>query len=725
MIDYKQAGMRRSEYETTVRALGREPNETELRILGVMWSEHCSYKSTKPLLRTLPNKGERVWAGPGENAGIVDIGNGYGAAFKAESHNHPSAVAPYQGAATGVGGIIRDIIALGARPIASMDGLFFGDPSHPRTQSLSSGIVSGVAGYGNAVGVPTVGGKTLYDPSYSENPLLNALCLGIVRREDVISSKTAQPGQLVVILGSKTGRDGIAGAAFASVELSEDSKASRPSIQIGDPFIEKLLTEACLELRDKGLIVCMQDMGAAGITSSSSEIAAKSGVGMRIDFDKVPLRAEGMQPWEIALSESQERMLLIVQPEDYEKMAAIAERWGLDCAIIGEVTEGDRYVINWFGEEIVSLPASLIVDDCPEASWASRSPDYESAWTPREPSRSRDSSDMRDTLLRLLRSPSLADKSWIYDQYDSMVQTNTIVGPGAPVSLLRIRENGNMIAIALESDPWKCSLDPFRGGAESFAAGVRAVAAAGAVAIGATDCLNFPSPEKPEQFFELSEVVRGIAACGTELQCPVVSGNVSLYNESASGRILPTPVIGVVGLIEAPLSWIPSGNWKPGDRLYLVGKRESSLAGSHYQNVIDGKVSGRPMPFDPEMERSFGKLAHVTARKKLAQSARVLAGGGLAVALAKESLASGIGASLEIDPSTNDDVALFGEGGPRACYAVSEQDVAAFEETWRGFPCSYIGAAGGESLRFGSVSLPLDELRDAHSSVPENNGRRD
>jgi phosphoribosylformylglycinamidine synthase II len=717
MTDFKKAGLRTDEYDFIVRTLGREPTETELRILGVMWSEHCSYKSTKPLLRTLPNKSERVWAGPGENAGIVDIGHGYGVAFKVESHNHPSAVAPYQGAATGVGGIIRDILALGARPIASMDGLFFGDPSHPRTQSLSTGIVSGVAGYGNAVGVPTVGGKTMYDGSYSDNPLLNALCLGIVRREDVISSKTARPGQLVVILGSKTGRDGIAGAAFASVELSEDSKASRPSIQIGDPFIEKLLIEACLELRDKGLIVCMQDMGAAGITSSSSEIAAKSGVGMVVDFDRVPLRAEGMQPWEIALSESQERMLLIVLPEDYDSVAHVAEHWGLDCAVIGKVTEGDRYVVRWYGEEIVSLPASLIVDDCPEAHWESRSPDYESRRVSSHAETAPTGTNHADALLEILSSPSTADKSWIYEQYDSMVQTNTIVGPGAPVSLLRIRENGNMLAVALESEPWKCRLDPFEGGAESFACGIRTVSVAGAAAIGATDCLNFPSPEKPEQYYELSEVVRGIAFCGKELQCPIVSGNVSLYNESASGAILPTPVIGVVGLIEAPLSWIPSGNWKAGDLVYLVGRPEGSLSGSRYQQTISGSVPGRPVRFDAEAERLFCSRARATARERCARSGRALAGGGLSVALVHEALASGIGASIDLPAVLDTLGTLFGEGGPRAVYAVSDRMSGTFEELWRGFPCFRIGVAGGDSLRIGElITLTLGDMGSAFRS---------
>jgi phosphoribosylformylglycinamidine synthase len=373
-MDFSKYGIRKKNSPPPKPALGREPNECELRILGVMWSEHCSYKSTKHLLKHFPTRGPKVVLGPGENAGIVDLGDGLGAAFKAESHNHPSAVAPYQGAATGVGGIIRDILALGARPVASMDGLFFGDPEHPRTGHLSAGIVKGVGDYGNAVGVPTVGGKTVYDPCYNENPLLNAFCIGLVELDKIVSSQTARPGQLVVLLGSKTGRDGIAGAAFASVELSEDAKESRPSIQIGDPFAEKMLIEACLELKEKNLIVSMQDMGAAGITSSSSEVAAKSGVGMKLHFDRVPLRAADMEPWEIALSESQERMLLIVAPEHMEEVSSVARKWELDCAVIGETEEGDDYSIFFHGEKVASLPATLIGDGCPPFTGRRKSP---------------------------------------------------------------------------------------------------------------------------------------------------------------------------------------------------------------------------------------------------------------------------------------------------------------------------------------------------------------
>ena len=710
-MDFRRYGIREEEYLAAREALGREPNECELRILGVMWSEHCSYKSTKHLLKLFPNKGDKVVLGPGENAGIVDLGDGLGAAFKVESHNHPSAVAPYQGAATGVGGIIRDILALGARPVASMDGLFFGAPGHGKTAMLSSGIVRGVGDYGNAVGVPTVGGKTVYDPSYNENPLLNAFNLGLVRLDEIVSSQTAKPGQLVVLLGSKTGRDGIAGAAFASAELSDDAKADRPSIQIGDPFAEKLLIEACLELQAKRLIVSMQDMGAAGITSSSSEVAAKSGVGMVLAFDKVPLRAADMEPWEIALSESQERMLLIVEPRHLEEVMAVAERWELDCAVIGETTEGDGYSILFHGEEVASFPASLVGDGCPPIHWPARKPDnLEKGWeldveTLPLPE------DWNETLLSLLSEPSLASKEWIYDQYDSMVQTNTVRGPGHPVSVLRIKGRETLVAMVLDADPWKCALDPFRGGAEAVARTVRALAVAGAEPLGLTDCLNFPSPENPEQYWVMMECIKGMAACCEALQCPVVSGNVSLYNESAAGAILPTPVIGTVGVIPSVGQFLPSGRWHDGDVLFQVGPCIPSLAGSQYLLMREGRNRGRPLEFLPDVEAGFVRRALKTARDGVASSGRAVAGGGLAVAIAREATESGLGAVVSFEIPTRRDVLLFGEGGARALYSVPMAKVPLFKSLWRGFPLLELGRVQGAELEInGVISVPVDTL---------------
>lgn len=710
-MDFRKYGIRKEEFDTASATLGREPNECELRILGVMWSEHCSYKSTKHLLKLFPNTGHKVVLGPGENAGIVDLGDRLGAVFKVESHNHPSAVAPYQGAATGVGGIIRDILALGARPVASMDGLFFGSQEYKKTASLSSGIIRGVGGYGNAVGVPTVGGKTVYDPSYNGNPILNAFCLGLVELDKIVSSQTARPGQLVVILGSKTGRDGIAGAAFASVELLEDAKESRPSIQIGDPFAEKLLIEACLELKEKNIIVSMQDMGAAGITSSSSEVAAKSGVGMTLHFDKVPLRAEGMEPWEIALSESQERMLLIVEPAHLDEVMNVAKKWELDCAVIGETFEGDGYSILFHGEEVAALPATLIGDGCPTIHWPSRKPaDLEKRWNfnveelplPK---------DWNHSLLSLLQSPSLAPKQWIYDQYDSMVQVNTVIGPGHPVSLLRIKGRESLIAIILDADPWKCFLDPFNGGAETVARTVRALSVAGAEPLGLTDCLNFPSPEVPEQYWVLEECVKGMAACCKALECPVVSGNVSLYNESSDGAVLPTPVVGTVGIIPSLDEYLPSGEQTDGDVLFLVGACNTSLAGSQYLLSLERPLQGKPLEFSAEAEKDFSGRALQTTRQKGARSGRPLAGGGLAVALVKDAVESGKGATISLGVPTRKDVVLFGEGGARALYTVPVEKVSLFKTIWNGYPCIELGRVGGNSLSVNDAfSLAVHEI---------------
>lgn len=710
-MDFSRYGIRKEEFEAAASVLGREPNECELRILGVMWSEHCSYKSTKRLLRLFPNKGPKVVLGPGENAGIVDLGDGLGAAFKAESHNHPSAVAPYQGAATGVGGIIRDILALGARPVASMDGLFFGDPAHPRTAALSSGIVRGVGDYGNAVGVPTVGGKTVYDPSYNDNPLLNAFCLGLVKLDRIVSSQTARPGQAVILLGSKTGRDGIAGAAFASVELSDDSKESRPSIQIGDPFAEKMLIEACLELQEKGLIVSMQDMGAAGITSSSSEIAAKSGVGMTLHFDRVPLREKDMEPWEIALSESQERMLLIAELGKVDEILSIAEKWELDCAVIGETFEGDGYSILFHGEEVASLPPSLICDGCPQIHWPSRIPEDLEKRRELELDDLPLPDDWNEALEGLLTLPSLAPKQWIYDQYDSMVQVNTVKGPGNPVSVLRIKGRESLIAMVFDADPWKCYLDPFRGGAETVARTARALAVAGAEPLGLTDCLNFPSPEVPEQYWVLEECVKGMAACCEAIECPVVSGNVSLYNESPEGAILPTPVVGTVGIIPSFREYLPSGDWEEGDVLFMVGPCNTSLAGSRYLRSREMPLSGQPLEFWGEAEKDFIQRALRTARSGAASSGRALAGGGLAAALAKDSAESGKGAAVSLAIPTRKDVVLFGEGGARALYSVPMGKVPLFKVIWNGYPCIPLGRVGGSTLDVeGAFSFTVEEL---------------
>jgi phosphoribosylformylglycinamidine synthase len=690
-MNYKTVGLRKEEYLAIKKMLGREPNESELRILGVMWSEHCSYKSTRSILKMFNSEGKHVIQGPGENAGIVDIGGGWAAAFKVESHNHPSAVEPYQGAATGVGGIIRDILAVGAWPTACLDGLFFGKTPNNSTLSLIEGVVAGIGGYGNAVGVPTVGGKTFFDDSYEGNPLVNAMCVGTVHQESVITSRTAKVGQWVVLLGSRTGRDGIAGAAFASTELAEDTKSSKPQVQIGDPFVEKLLIECCHELLKDKLIASMQDMGAAGITSSASEIAAKSGTGIHIYAEKVPTREANMTPWEIALSESQERMLLIIEPDNFDKVKKCAEKWLLECALIGEITSDKRFRITNHGETVVDLPAEMVGGGCPVIDWPSQKPAYlenikveKKYEVPQE--------RFKELFLSVLTDPNVRDKSWIYEQYDHMVQTNTVAGPGNPVSVIRIKENGTFLALSMDCDPWSCWLDPYNGGAESFLKAARPLWACGAEVLGMTDCLNYPSPESPENYWVLKESVRGLAQAAKDLECPVVSGNVSLYNESPGKKILPSPLVGIVGLLRDLDTFLPSGRMEAKDILFLVGPEKGSLAGSLFQRIMDGTIQGKPTPYDADLERKFKERAIKTSKEKCCSSVRVIGSGGLAISIAKECIFAQKGARINIAPELlKRPEFLFGEGGPRAIYSVKPSMVSLFESIWRDFGLLKIG----------------------------------
>ncbi|MDR0616866.1 MAG: phosphoribosylformylglycinamidine synthase subunit PurL [Synergistaceae bacterium] len=710
-MDYKSSGISDKEYEKILELLGRAPNELETALIGVMWSEHCSYKSTRNLLSRFPQTGRKVARGPGENAGVVDCGAGWGLALKVESHNHPSAVAPYQGAATGVGGIIRDILAMGARPVASMDGLFF-SPASGKSKTLAAGIVEGVAGYGNAVGVATVGGKTFYDPCFEETPLLNAFNCGYVRLDSVVSSQTALPGHLAVLLGAKTGRDGIAGASFASRELDEDSRDSRPQIQIGDPFEEKLLIECCLELQSKGLIASMQDMGAAGILSSSSEIAHKSGVGIEIFCEKIPLREE-MAPWEIFLSESQERMLLIVTPEKFPLVKAAADHYELECVTIGNIVEGNRYKVFLNGELIADLPHSIL-GDAPLLDWPSSEPaDMRERRAMPEGMKS---ADPACDLLKLLSCDGGRSKSEIWEQYDCQVQLRTVRGPGGQVSAITVPESDSIVTLSMEAEPWKCRTDPFLGAAEVMAHSLRVQAVSGAEAMGMTNCLNFPSPENPENYFELSECVQGLAFVCEQMECPVVSGNVSLYNETARSRIYPVPLVVTAGLVPHFTYFVRCGCAEAGDLIYLVGPKAGSLGASRWQVLCssDGKPKGATYAFDAMLDKAFASRALATSRRAVARSARVVAGGGIAVALAKEALATGIGMSADLGPG--DETSLFfSEGGPRALYFVHAESADKFLSLWEGYPVIMLGCAGGNSLCInGAREIALGELKEAY-----------
>ena len=691
-MDYKSAGLSDSEYERINELLEREPNSLETQLIGVMWSEHCSYKSTKRLLKTYPSTGRYVLQGQGENAGVVDVGEGWGLAFKVESHNHPSAVAPFQGAATGVGGIIRDIIAMGARPTASMDGLFFGDPSLKKTENLSKGIVEGIGAYGNAVGVPVVGGKTFYSPCYTDNPLVNAFCAGFVRLDKMASSQTAKSGDFAVLLGSKTGRDGIAGASFASRELDEDSKASKPQIQIGDPFEEKLLIECCLDLLDKDLIASMQDMGAAGILSSSSEIAHKSGCGIDINVEMIPLREKGMEPWEIFLSESQERMLLIVEKDKLDPVFALAAHYGLDCAVIGNMTDSGRYRVYDRGELIADLPTSIL-GNAPEAVWPSAAPDDSGSGSADRAALA--SKDPESDLLSLISCHNGRSKHWIWEQYDSMVQLHTIEGPGSPVAAVEVPDTKRACLLTMEAEPYKCRTDPYIGASETMALSLRGLWVAGAEVLGMTNCLNFASPEVPEKFYELEQCIKGLADTCRDLDCPVVSGNVSLYNETASGQIYPTPLVVTAGLVKDRDSRLPSGKASSGDSLYIVGGPCGSLGASRYQVMKEGGPKGVTVLPDHDNEKTFRERALMTAENGAASSGRAVAGGGLAIALANEVLASGCGLSVKTDISVPPEEILFSEGGARAVYAVPAEKEKGFEKIWKGFPCIKAGTFGG------------------------------
>jgi phosphoribosylformylglycinamidine synthase len=712
-MDYKSAGISDKEYEKILELLGRTPNELETALIGVMWSEHCSYKSTRALLARFPQTGRKVAQGPGENAGVVDCGSGWGLAFKVESHNHPSAVAPYQGAATGVGGIIRDILAMGARPVASMDGLFFAPPSYGKSRALAEGIVEGVAGYGNAVGVATIGGKTFYDPCFEGNPLLNAFCCGYVRLDRIVSSKTALPGHLAVLLGSKTGRDGIAGASFASRELDEDSRESRPQIQIGDPFEEKLLIECCLELQAEGLISSMQDMGAAGILSSSSEIAHKSGAGIEIFCEKIPLR-EAMSPWEIFLSESQERMLLVVEPEKFDLVKKTADHYALECVTIGNIVEGDRYKVFLHGMPIADLPLSIL-GDAPLIAWPSSEP----ADMPERRALpcGMKSADLAGDLLKLIGSEGGRCKSEIWEQYDCQVQLRTVKGPGGQVSAITVPESDSLVTLSMEAEPWKCRTDPFLGAAETLAHSLRVQAVSGAEVLGMTNCLNFASPENPENYFELSECVKGLALVCEQMECPVVSGNVSLYNETARGGIYPAPLVVTAGLVPHFAYFVRCGCAEAGDLIYLVGPKTGSLGASRWQVLCSGTPMtprGTPLAFDAALEKAFAGRALATSRKAVAKSVRVISGGGVAVALAKEALATGVGMSVDFG-SGDETSLLFSEGAPRALYFVHAESADKFLSLWEGYPVIMLGHTGGSSLYInGAREIPLDELRGAY-----------
>jgi phosphoribosylformylglycinamidine synthase len=710
---YRQFGVTDDEYNLICGFLGRKPNYTEIGVFSVMWSEHCSYKNSKPILKKFPVSGPRVLVGPGEGAGIVDIGDNQAVCFKIESHNHPSAVEPYQGAATGVGGIIRDIFSMGARPVALLNSLRFGPLSNERVKYLFENVVSGIAGYGNCIGIPTVGGEVMFDESYEGNPLVNAMCVGLIDHDQIQKGVADGIGNPVFYVGPPTGRDGIHGATFASEELTEESEAKRPSVQVGDPFMEKLVMEACLELIASGIVVGIQDMGAAGLTCSSSEMASKAGNGMELNLDLVPQREPGMTPYEMMLSESQERMLFVVRPEHEAQAKAIFDRWGVPCVKVGKVTNDGRLRLIHNGEIAADIPVSALVDECPVYHKPSRVPDDYIRNAEIDTTRYPEVTNLTEALEKVLASPNVASKEWVFRQYDYMVRTETAVGPGSDAAVVTIRGTRKALAIATDGNGRYCWLDPETGGKIAVAEAARNVVCSGGEPLAITDNLNFGSPEKPESFWQLEKAADGIAEACRRLETPVIGGNVSLYNESTNGAIFPTPVIGMVGLIRDVDHITTQGFKREGDAVILLGETKAELGGSEFQKVIHGVTEGRPPAIDLDREKALQTALLEAIRAGLVKSAHDLSDGGLATALAECCITGGesgfgpdgnrlggIGADIRLASDLRPDILLFSESQSRVLISVeadrAEETIAFFRN--KGVPAEAVGHVGGTTL---------------------------
>ncbi len=711
-------GLKPDEYRRILDLVGREPTFTELGIFSAMWNEHCSYKSSKKWLRTLPTKGPRVIQGPGENAGVVDIGDGQAVVFKMESHNHPSFIEPYQGAATGVGGILRDVFTMGARPIAAMNALRFGAPDHPRTRHLVAGVVAGVGGYGNSFGVPTVGGEVDFDARYNGNILVNAFAAGLARTDAIFYSKASGVGLPVVYLGAKTGRDGVGGATMASAEFDDSIEEKRPTVQVGDPFTEKCLLEACLELMASGAVIAIQDMGAAGLTCSAVEMGAKGDLGIELDLDHVPVREDHMSAYEMMLSESQERMLMVLRPEKEAEAEAIFTKWGLDFAIVGKTTDDLRFRVLHQGEEVADLPIKELGDEAPE---------YDRPWVEPKPPVPLDAStlaaaDVADALVRLVGSPNLSSRRWVWEQYDTLIQGNSLQRPGGDAGVVRV-EGHPAKALAFSSDvtPRYCEADPYEGGKQAVAECWRNLTATGAEPLAATDNLNFGNPERPEIMGQFVRAVAGIDEACRALGFPIVSGNVSLYNETNGRGILPTPTIGGVGLIGDWSRMARIGFTAEGQAILLVGAPAgwgAHLGQSAFLRDIHGRAEGAAPPVDLAHEKRTGDFVRALIVAGRVETAHDCSDGGLAVALAEMAMASGIGASIDAPPG-DPAAALFGEDQGRYVLAVAADAAPAILAAAAAAGCAAlaIGVTGGRELKLGQArAISLDELTTAHES---------
>lgn len=695
---YRQFGVTDEEYALICGFLGRKPNYVEIGVFSVMWSEHCSYKNSKAVLRKFPVTGPKVLMGPGEGAGIVDIGDNQAVVFKIESHNHPSAVEPFQGAATGVGGIIRDIFSMGSRPVALLNSLRFGKLNNERVKYLFEHVVSGIAGYGNCIGIPTVGGEVMFDESYEGNPLVNAMCVGLIDHDKIQKGVAQGIGNPVFYVGPATGRDGIHGATFASVELTEESEAKRTAVQVGDPFMEKLVLEATLELIDSGIVVGIQDMGAAGLTCSSSEMASKAGNGMELYLDEVPQREEGMTPYEMMLSESQERMLFVVKPEHEEQAKGIFERWGLHCAKVGKVTDDGNLKLFHKGELVGDMPVKALVDECPMYNKPSSVPEYYVENGKVDTTRYPAPASMEEALLKVMGSPSVASKEWVYNQYDYMVRTSTYVRPGSDAAVVGVPGTRKALAMTTDCNSRFVYLDPEVGGAIALAEAARNIVCSGAEPLAITDNLNFGSPEKPDIFWQLEKAVDGMAEACRRLGTPVIGGNVSLYNENAKGAIYPTPVVGMVGLVHDTDHITTQGFKQEGDVIFLLGETKAELGGSEFQYAVHGVTEGRPPVIDLDVEKKLldGVLAAI--QDGLVASAHDISDGGLAAALAECCISGRVGANVELASELRADHLLFSESQSRLVLSARPGAAEALKGKMSaaGIPVREIGRVAGK-----------------------------
>jgi phosphoribosylformylglycinamidine synthase subunit PurL len=702
-------GLKPEEYERILKLLGRAPSFTELGIFSAMWNEHCSYKSSKIHLRTLPTKAPWVIQGPGENAGVIAIGDGLAVVFKMESHNHPSYIEPYQGAATGVGGILRDVFTMGARPIACLNALSFGDPKHPKTRALVAGVVAGIGGYGNSFGVPTVGGEVRFDRRYDDNCLVNAMAVGLAETDKIFYAKATGVGMPIVYLGSKTGRDGIHGATMASAEFGADAEEKRPTVQVGDPFSEKLLLEACLEIMAKGCVIAIQDMGAAGLTCSAVEMGAKGDLGVALDLDKVPCREAGMSAYEMMLSESQERMLMVLKPDKEKEAEAIFRKWGLDFAVVGETTPTKRFVVRHAGATVADLPIKELGDEAPvyRRPFAERRNERELAAASIKPPVA-----VADALETLLGSPNLCSKRWVWEQYDHVILGNTVQRPGGDAAVVRINDGPKALALTADVTPRYCEADPFEGGKQAVAEAWRNLTAVGARPLAVTDNLNFGNPERPDIMGQFVGCVRGIGEACRALDFPVVSGNVSLYNETNGRAILPTPTIGGVGLLDQFTKSMTISFKAEDEAIFLIGETRGWLGQSVYSRDLCGREEGAPPPVDLAAERRHGDLVRGLIRDGLITAAHDVSDGGLLIAVAEMAIASGIGAVLEAPAGIPAHAFWFGEDQARYVVTTKQSQPVLERAKAAGVPVIPLGATGGTLLAIaGEQPLRIDDLK--------------